>query len=79
MHLWGNRRKVLGVQITKSGIKPHPKKDKAIINMKAPKTIKEVQHLNGSIAALKRFLTKSVEKCRPFYDLLKTNDKQMVK
>lgn len=39
--------------------------------MKTSKTIKEVQKLNGNIVALNRFLAKSNDKCKPFYDLLK--------
>lgn len=62
----------LGYVITKEGIKLHHEKIRAIVNMKTPAMIKEIQQLNRSITTLNRFLPKSVEKFQPFYELLKT-------
>ncbi|XP_074351420.1 uncharacterized protein LOC141690527 [Apium graveolens] len=47
--------------------------------MKAPKTQKNVQNLAGSLAALRRFVSKLAERCLPFFDLLKgaTNKKEV--
>nr|GEV34795.1 hypothetical protein [Tanacetum cinerariifolium] len=42
--------------ITKQGIKANPKKVKAFIDMISPRTIREVQSLNGKLAALGCFL-----------------------
>ncbi|XP_017239647.2 uncharacterized protein LOC108212431 [Daucus carota subsp. sativus] len=39
--------------------------------MKPPKTQKEVQKLAGSLAALRRFISKLAEKSLPFFELLK--------
>ena len=39
--------------------------------MNSPRTITEVQALNGKLAALGRFLSKSAEKAMPFYKTLK--------
>ena len=43
--------------------------------MKSPTKIKEVQSLTGKIAALSRFISKSTDKCDPFFNLLKGNKK----
>ncbi|GKA15121.1 reverse transcriptase domain-containing protein [Tanacetum coccineum] len=61
----------LGHMITKQGIKANPEKVKAVIDMISPRTIREVQSLNGKLAALDRFLAKSVEKALPFFKTLK--------
>ncbi|XP_077251775.1 uncharacterized protein LOC143890999 [Tasmannia lanceolata] len=39
--------------------------------MSSPTTIKEIQRLTGRITALVRFISKSVEKCLPFFKALK--------
>ncbi|XP_074355738.1 uncharacterized protein LOC141695389 [Apium graveolens] len=39
--------------------------------MRAPKTQKDVQKLAGSLAALRRSVSKLAERCLPFFDLLK--------
>ena len=39
--------------------------------MTAPKSIKEVQRLTGRVAALNRFVSRSVERCLPFFQTLK--------
>jgi len=36
-----------------------------------PKTAKEVQSLNGKIAALNRFVSRATDKCLPFFRTLK--------
>ena len=36
-----------------------------------PKMIKEVQSLNGKIAALNRFVSRVMDKCLPFFHILK--------
>ena len=63
--------KFLGFMLTNRGIKANPDKCKAVLNMKAPRTKKEVQQLIGRLAALTRFLPKSAEKALPFFKLLK--------
>lgn len=39
--------------------------------MKSPKTVKEVQCLTGSIAALSRFISKSADRCLMLFRVLK--------
>lgn len=46
--------------------------------MSPPKIIKEVQCLNGRINALRWFISKIVEKCKPFFQLLKIASKGRV-
>lgn len=41
----------LGYKITPDGIKPRAEKVEAVLEMIHPKTIKEVQRLNGRVAA----------------------------
>ncbi|XP_071700320.1 uncharacterized protein [Rutidosis leptorrhynchoides] len=41
--------------------------------MEAPRTRKEVQSLNGKLAALSRFLSKAAERSLPFFKVLKDN------
>ncbi|XP_074378044.1 uncharacterized protein LOC141719566 [Apium graveolens] len=71
--------KFLGFMISNRGIKANPEKIKAIQEMKAPRTQKDVQKLAGSLAALMRFISKLAERCLPFFDLLKgaTNRKEV--
>uniref|UniRef100_A0A2N9G2A0 Reverse transcriptase domain-containing protein n=1 Tax=Fagus sylvatica TaxID=28930 RepID=A0A2N9G2A0_FAGSY len=46
-------------------------KIKAILEMQPPKTTKEVQRLTGRVAALNRFMSRSTDKCLPFFKTLK--------
>ena len=39
--------------------------------MKSPTSVKEVQKLTGCVAALGRFMSKSADKCSPFFKTLK--------
>ncbi|XP_074362316.1 uncharacterized protein LOC141702547 [Apium graveolens] len=71
--------KFQGFMISNGGIEANPEKIKAIQEMKAPRTQKDVQKLAGSLAALRRFISKLAERCLPFFDLLKgaTNKKEV--
>ncbi|GJV25649.1 reverse transcriptase domain-containing protein [Tanacetum coccineum] len=64
-------RKFLGFMITNEGIQANPEKVQAIINMASPRTLREVQALNGKLAALGRFLAKYAERSLPFFKSLK--------
>ncbi|GKD26090.1 reverse transcriptase domain-containing protein [Tanacetum coccineum] len=63
--------------ITKQGIRSKPSKLKAVTDLEPPRTLKDVQSLNGKLAALSRFLSKGTEKSLPFFKTLKnfTNKK----
>ena len=60
-----NSGKFLGFIIHERGIDVNPEKIQAIIDMQAPRTIKEVQRLNGRLAAMLRFLSRLGDRCSP--------------
>ena len=62
--------KFLGYMVTHRGIEVNPDQIKAINDLKPPRNAKEVQKLTGMIAALNRFISRSVDRCRPFYLLI---------
>nr|GFD03446.1 reverse transcriptase domain-containing protein [Tanacetum cinerariifolium] len=61
----------LGYVITPEGIKPCLDKTAAVLQLSSPQTMKEVQSLNGKLASLNRFLSKSAEKSLPLFQTLK--------
>ena len=63
--------KLLGFFVSHRGIKANPDKIKAIEQIQAPRTIKDVRRLTGCVAALSRFISKSVERALPFFKILK--------
>ena len=63
--------KFLGYVVTPHGVEPNPDKVKAVMEMPIPKNITEVQRLNGRITALGRFISRSGDRCKVFFDLLK--------
>ena len=63
--------KFLGFMVSQRGIESNPEKVQTIINMASPRTVKEVQKLNGRIAALNRFVSRATDKCLPFFKTLK--------
>ena len=67
--------KFLGYMVTKRGIEASPKQIKAIIKLKSPSSKKDIQRLNGRVATLSRFISRSSETYKPFYDILKKNKK----
>ncbi|XP_016178506.1 uncharacterized protein LOC107620940 [Arachis ipaensis] len=63
--------KFLGFMITQRGVEANPEKCKAILQMKSPGCIKDVQRLAGRLTALSRFLGASAAKALPFFNLMK--------
>ena len=63
--------KILGLMVLKRGIEANPDKIKAILEMEPPKSVKDVQKLTGRVAALGRLVSKSRDKCLPFFKALK--------
>jgi len=66
-----DRGKFLGFMLTQRDIEVNPEKYKAIIEMRSPTTIKEVQHLIGRLTTTSRFLPKLVEQTQLIVQLLK--------
>ena len=63
--------KFLGFMVSQRGIEANPDKIRAIMEMKPPKNVKELQSLNGKVAALNRFVSRAIDKCFPFFRTLK--------
>ena len=63
--------KFLGFMVSQRGIEVNPDKIRAILEMTPPRNVKEVQSLNGKVAALNRFVSRATEKCLPFFRTLK--------
>ena len=64
-------RKFLGFMVSQRGIEVNSEKIRAIMESAPPKTIKEVQNLNGKIAALNLFVSRATDKCLPFFHTLR--------
>ena len=62
--------KFLGYMVTHRGIEVNLDQIKAINNLQPPWNPKEVQKLIGMMAALNRFISRSADRCRPFFLLL---------
>nr|XP_009388363.1 PREDICTED: uncharacterized protein LOC103975179 [Musa acuminata subsp. malaccensis] len=63
--------KFLGFIIHERGIDANPEKIQAIIDMRPPRTIRDLQRLNGRLVALSRFLSRSGDRCHSFFQALK--------
>ena len=63
--------KFLGFLISQRGIEANLEKIKAIVDLRHPNTKKEVQQLNEKIVALSRFISRSTERCLPFFKTLR--------
>ena len=63
--------KFLGFMVSQRGIEVNPEKVRAIMELEPPRTIKEVQSLNGKIAALNRFVSRATDRCLPFFHTLR--------
>ena len=63
--------KFLGFMVSQRGIEANLDKIRAIMEMKPPRNVKEVQCLNGKVAALNRFVSRATDKCLPFFRTLK--------
>ena len=63
--------KFLGFMVSQRGIEANPDKIQAILDMERPKNIKEVQSLTGRVTTLNRFVSKAIDKCLPFFKILR--------
>ena len=62
--------KFLGYMVTHCGIEVNPDQIKAINNLQSLRNSKEVQKLIGITASLNGFISRSANRCRPFFQLL---------
>ena len=63
--------KFLGFMVLQRGIEANPEKVKAILDMTSPRSVKQVQRLAGRIVALNMIVSKTTDKCLPFFKTLK--------
>ena len=63
--------KFLGFMVSQRGIEVNLEKIRAIMELEPPRTVKEVQSLNGKIAALNRFVSRVTDRCLPFFRTLR--------
>ena len=63
--------KFMGFMLTHWGIEANPDKCQAILAMRSPKNIMEVQQLLGRLTAISRFIPHQAEKTRPMVQLLR--------
>jgi hypothetical protein len=66
---------LLGNIVSHDGIRPDPEKVKAIMKMKPPNYVKDIQKLTRCMTALSRFISWLGEKGLPFFKLLKAKEK----
>src|SRR3990170_1383185 len=57
--------------LCKINLKLNPDKIKVIEQIQAPRTVKDVIHLTGCVAAMSRFISRSAERALPFFKILK--------
>ncbi|GKB56652.1 reverse transcriptase domain-containing protein [Tanacetum coccineum] len=62
----------LGHVVSMQGIKACPEKAEAVMKLQSSQMLKEAQSLNGKLASLNRFLSKSTKKSLPFFKTLKS-------
>nr|GEV05981.1 reverse transcriptase domain-containing protein [Tanacetum cinerariifolium] len=61
----------LRYKVDADGLRVCPDKVEAVLNLPSPKCLKDVQKLNGKLASLYRFMSKSAEKYLSFFKTLK--------
>ena len=59
--------KFLGFMVSQRGIEVNPNKVQAIMELTPKKNVKEVQSLNGKVAALNKFFSIATDRCLPSY------------
>ena len=59
--------KLLGYIVSARGIEANPVKIADLVKIEGLETVKQLQSLTGSIAALSRFISKSTNKCVSFF------------
>ena len=71
MRLRGQREPILGLHGNLEGHRSQPAQLKAILESPAPSSRKEVKQLTGWLAALGRFISRFIDRLKPFFVTLK--------
>lgn len=66
-----NAGRFLGFMLTARGIEANPDKCKAILEMRSPNNLKEVQRLVGRLTSLSRFIPKLAERIKPILKVMR--------
>ncbi|GKU99640.1 hypothetical protein SLEP1_g12455 [Rubroshorea leprosula] len=64
--------KFLSFVVSRRGIEVNSEKIKAVAEMEPSKLVKDIQRLTGRVAAFHRFISKSVDKCLPFFKIMRS-------
>jgi hypothetical protein len=64
--------KFLGCLVSTKGIEANPSKIEAILRIEPPSTKKGAQRLAGRLPSLNKFISRSVERNPPFFEILKS-------
>jgi len=67
--------KFLGFLLTERGIEANPEKCAAILAMRSPISVKEVQQLTERMTALSRFVSAGGDKGHPYFQCLRRNNR----
>jgi hypothetical protein len=67
-----HKGKVLGCLVSTKGIEANPDKIKALVEMQDPVSVKDVQKLTGTVAALNIFISRAAERSLPFFQVLRS-------
>ena len=67
--------KFLGFMVNRRGIEVNPVKAQAVVELQPPQTTKEVQRLARMVPVLSRFVSRSTDKCFPFFQAFKGKGK----
>lgn len=69
-----NSRTFLSFMVNQRGIEANLEKIRAVLNMKPPRNLKQLQFLNDRITALSHFVSWATDKCLIFFQVLKKKD-----
>ncbi|GKV44656.1 hypothetical protein SLEP1_g51818 [Rubroshorea leprosula] len=64
--------KFLVFMVSRRVIEVNPEKIKTIVEMEPLKSVKDIQRLTERVAALQRFISKSANKCLPFFKIMRS-------
>lgn len=68
--------KFLGFLVSHMGIEANPEKIRAVIEMKSPRTLKDIQSLTRKLAALNLFISRATEKYHVFFKMMRNGRKR---
>ena len=63
--------KFLGYMVSNIRIEANPKKIQAVLEMQSLRNTKQLQKLTRRLAALNQFISRSINKCLPFFKILR--------